>query len=154
MKSLLLLIPILFSAVSLNAHDVKDVQDDIKVNEVVWVDPDLLSWAETVYPGTQITNVFGNPKEPGKMYAIRFRLPANYVVKPHTHSQDEYMTVISGSLNVGIGSIVNKDETTYLPLGGAVGIPGGVPHYAWTTEEMIMQVHAMGPRDTTFCNQD
>lgn len=87
------------------------------------------------------------------MYIIRFRLPANYVVPPYTHSQDEYMTVISGSLNVGIGEFVDENSTVQLEVGGAVGIPGNVPHYAWTTEEMVMQVHAMGPRDTCFVNK-
>lgn len=118
--------------------------------DVKFIDPDLVQWVETVYPGTQVTQVFGDPKQPGQMYAIRLKLPANYIVPPHTHTQDEYMTVISGSLNIGIGISVNKDDTVFLPVGGAVGIPGKVPHYAWTTEEMVMQIHAMGPRDTCF----
>ncbi|MCE5316053.1 MAG: cupin domain-containing protein [Parachlamydia sp.] len=131
------------------AHGLDEV-DLSRVEEVKVIDPEALKWGETVYPGTEITNVFGDPKKPGQVYTIRFRLPANYVVPPHTHSQDEYMTVISGSLNVGIGETVDKNNTVLLPVGGAIGIPGKVPHYAWTTEEMIMQVHAIGPRDTTF----
>ncbi len=126
--------------------------DVLHQKEIVYIDPAILAWRDTVYPGTEIANVFGDPSKPGEVYAIRLRLPANYVVQPHFHTQDEYMTVISGSLNVGIGEIVDKNETVHLDVGGAVGIPSKVPHYAWTTEEMIMQIHAFGPRDTIFCN--
>jgi mannose-6-phosphate isomerase-like protein (cupin superfamily) len=122
------------------------------LEEVVVVDPALLKWVDTVYPGAKIVTVFGDPKLPGEVYAIRLKLPANFVVQPHFHSQDEYMTVIDGSLHVGIGDTVDKEKTVFLPQGGAVGIPGGTPHYAFTTEEMIMQIHAIGPRDTIFCN--
>lgn len=147
------LFPVLMAAASftvgtVNAHNHEI--DTSKFEGVTYVDPELLEWAETVYPGTEITSVFGDFKKPGQMYTIRFKLPANYTVQPHTHTQDEYMTVISGSLYVGIGDTVEKNNTVFLPVGGAVGIPGKVPHYAWTTEEMIMQVHAMGPRDTCF----
>lgn len=148
-----LLLTVLIASVSLTANIASAHNHEVDVSkfgQVTYVDPELLKWAETVYPGTEITTVFGDFKKPGQMYTIRFRLPANYTVPPHTHTQDEYMTVISGSLNVGIGETVDKNNTVYLPVGGAVGIPGKVPHYAWTTEEMVMQVHAMGPRDTCF----
>lgn len=146
----LLLATISFLPLISEAHGLDHI-DLTRVDEVKVIDPETLKWAETVYPGTEVTQVFGDPKKPGQVYTIRFRLPANYVVPPHTHTQDEFMTVISGSLNVGIGTTVDKDNTAYLPVGGAIGIPGKVPHYAWTTEEMIMQVHAIGPRDTIFC---
>lgn len=145
-SALLMIVSLTSTIANAHSHEV----DTSKYEEVTYVDPELLQWAETVYPGTEITTVFGDPKKPGQMYTIRFKLPANYLVPPHTHTQDEYMTIISGSLNVGIGETVDKDSTVYLPVGGAVGIPGKVPHYAWTTEEMVMQVHAMGPRDTCF----
>lgn len=150
-KLFLLSIPVLVGIFFMSAPVTADHQVDAsQYEEVVYVDPELIEWAETIYPGTEIATIFGDPTKPGQMYAIRFKLPAGYIVPPHTHTQDEYMTVISGSLNVGIGKEIDKDSTIYLPEGGAVGIPGNVPHYAWTTEEMIMQVHAMGPRDTCF----
>ena len=146
-----LILSILMMTATATGHEaIFSSNDEVKYEGVTYIDPEMLKWAETVYPGTEITTVFGDPKKPGQMYAIRFRLPADYVVPPHTHSQDEYMTVISGSLHVGIGETVDKDNTVHLPVGGAVAIPGKVPHYAWTTEEMVMQVHAMGPRDTHF----
>ncbi len=152
-KLFLLLAPALIVAASISAAITGDHDhqvDPSKYADVQYIDPELVQWAETVYPGTEITAVFGDMKQAGQMYTIRLKLPANYVVPPHTHTQDEYMTVISGSLNVGIGESVDKDDTVFLPVGGAVGIPGKVPHYAWTTEEMVMQIHAMGPRDTCF----
>ena len=142
------------ASIMANAAEVQHYQADAaRMQEVAYVDPAILAWRDTVYPGTEIANVFGDPSKPGEVYAIRLRLPANYVVQPHFHTQNEYMTVISGSLNVGIGETVDKNNTVHLPLGGAIGIPGKVPHYAWTTEEMIMQIHAVGQRDTIFCNQ-
>src|SRR5258708_6877593 len=126
-KIMLFIFPMLMLAAGLFSADVANDDhghqtDTPKYEDVKYIDPELLEWAETIYPGTQITKVFGDPKQPGQMYAIRFKLPANYVVPPHTHTQDEYMTVISGSLNVGIGETVDKSNTVYLPVGGAVGI--------------------------------
>ena len=63
------------------------VHSEIQADEVAYVNHDLIKWAETVYPGAQITTVFGDPKVEG-LYAIRFKFPADFVVQPHTHSQD------------------------------------------------------------------
>jgi cupin superfamily acireductone dioxygenase involved in methionine salvage len=84
------------------------------------------------------------------MYTILMGLPKKYTVKPHRHSEVELMMVVLGALNVGIGKDVNVENTVHLPLHGTVIIPANMPHYAWTTEPMIMQITAMGPRDVHF----
>ena len=39
-----------------------------------------------------------------------------------------------------------------IPAGGFASVPATHPHYAWTTEETLIQVHGVGPTDITFVN--
>src|SRR5271167_757610 len=41
-------------------------------------------------------------------YTIRFKLPDGFVIPSHWHSTDEEVTVLSGTLNVGMGDKVDK----------------------------------------------
>jgi quercetin dioxygenase-like cupin family protein len=128
-------------------------QPDVFDNQsgVIFVQPDQIEWKEAhpLLPGAYTAVVFGDPKKSG-LYVIRLKLPANYQVPPHRHSQDEYITIISGSLNVGIGNKFDRSTSTFLPIEGSIFIPNNISHFAWTTDEMIMEIHAMGPRDTAF----
>jgi len=37
-------------------------------------------------------------------------------------------------------------------VGGFVHMPKGMQHFAWFTEESIIQLHGMGPQDITYVN--
>ena len=41
---------------------------------------------------------------------FRLKFPANYKVPPHWHPGIEHITIISGTLNMGIGRRVRPDE--------------------------------------------
>jgi quercetin dioxygenase-like cupin family protein len=46
----------------------------------------------------------GDPTASTGDFRIRFKMPAGYKIAPHTHPQRENVTVLSGTLKVGMGT--------------------------------------------------
>ena len=114
------------------------------------VTPDKITWVTGTGPlaGAQFAVLAGDPTKPGP-YTIRLKLPANASVPPHFHGDTENVTVISGSLWVGLGDKADQSKMMQLPAGSFVSIPQGVHHYAMAKEDTIVQVHGMGPFKVT-----
>ena len=53
-------------------------------------------------PGAQISVLEGDPGRKGTV-TLRLKFPARYTVPPHWHSMTERVTVLSGTLNIGMG---------------------------------------------------
>lgn len=121
-----------------------EVQSDAE-----YVHSENTKWQDWVYPEAHISVMFGDPRSKGRMYTMRLRFPPHFNVALHRHTQDEYMTILSGTLWVG-----TKETTatpTLLQPGDSVKFRGGVNHYAWTDGNpvpLVVQIHAVGPRDT------
>jgi quercetin dioxygenase-like cupin family protein len=101
--------------------------------------------------GAQIVILRGDLSK-AEPYTIRFKLPDGFVIPAHWHSTDEEVTVLSGTLNVGTGDIVDQNKSTPLEPGGFQIVPAKAHHYVWTTGETVMQLDGMGPRTTVFVN--
>ena len=54
-------------------------------------------------PGAQLAVLEGNPMADSGDFTIRLKMPDGYKVGPHTHPNRENVTVISGTLKVGMG---------------------------------------------------
>ncbi len=39
-----------------------------------------------------------------------------------------------------------------MPVGGFAAMPAGMKHYAWLTEETVIQVHSQGPFQIDYVN--
>ena len=102
-------------------------------------------------PGSQQGAVVGDPKEAGG-YVLRTKLPANTKVPAHTHPNDENVTVVSGTFHIGVGEKLDESKGQTVKAGGFVHIPKGVQHFAWTSEETVIQLHGVGPAGVTFVN--
>jgi quercetin dioxygenase-like cupin family protein len=116
--------------------------------------PDSLKWGPVppVFPkGAEVAAVAGDPGKEGA-FVIRFKVPAGYKVAPHTHPLDENVTVISGTLHVGMGEKFDEAKGTDLPAGGFAKLPPGMAHYVWFTEPTILQLHGTGPFSITYVN--
>jgi len=87
-------------------------------------------------------------------YCLRLKIPDEFVIPAHWHTTDEQVTVLSGTLNVGMGDKVDKAKSTALSAGGYQLVPAMAHHYVWSTGETIIQLDGMGPRTTTFVNPD
>ena len=68
--------------------------------------PDI-RWADgppSLPRGAQFALLEGNPADAVPL-TLRLKLPPNYRIPPHWHAVLEHVTVLSGTLNVGMGEI-------------------------------------------------
>jgi hypothetical protein len=109
--------------------------------------PGDLKWlpAPPVLPaGAQIAVLSGDPTKSGP-YVLRLKMPANYEIPAHHHPTVENVTVISGSFHAGMGNKLDEAHGVAFTPGGFVSMPANMNHYAWTTNETVVQVHGDGP---------
>jgi len=100
-------------------------------------------------PGAQIAVIYGNPGKEGP-YVVRLKVPAGYKIDAHTHPNDENVTVLSGSFNIGTGDKLDETKGRILKVGGYSYVGKGMAHYAWFTEDTVLQLHGMGPQGITY----
>jgi quercetin dioxygenase-like cupin family protein len=113
--------------------------------------PDDLKWsAPAAYAkGAQLAVIKGDPTKEG-MYVVRLKVPAGFKIGAHTHPNDENVTVLSGSFNIGTGEKLDEAKGTRIKPGGYSFVMKGMTHYAWFTEETVLQLHGMGPQGITY----
>lgn len=114
---------------------------------------DTLRWvAPAAYaPGAMLAVVRGDPAKEG-MYVVRLKVPAGFRIPAHTHPNDENVTVLSGSFNIGTGDMLDEGKGMKVRAGGYSFVAKGMTHYAWFTEETVLQLHGMGPQGVTYVN--
>lgn len=92
----------------------------------------------------------GDPSQAGSQYTARLMLPDGTKIAPHTHGDTENVTVLSGTLLVGVGSTFDATKMVALTAGSYVSIPSGTPHYAMAKGETVLQVNGVGPASMTL----
>ena len=111
-------------------------------------DGDDMQWQaapDTLPKGMMITLLSGDPSKPGP-FTLRLTMPANTVIAPHTHAQDENVTVISGDFFHGHDDVIDRAKGTKVHTGGFVFLPANHVHSLWTTgEPAVIQVTGTGP---------
>ncbi len=73
---------------------------------------------------------------------------------PHWHTQDESLTVISGTLYFGAGDKVETSKAHTLAAGGFHFLAGKDHHYLVARSQAVVQVNGNGPFDVTYVNAD
>jgi len=100
----------------------------------------------TKIPSDQwIETVSGDMDKPGLPFVIRIHHDAGYVVLPHTHPEDENITVLKGSWALGMGARVQMSELEPMELGAFGFVPKKMAHFGYAKVETILQVHGIGP---------
>ncbi|WP_309571525.1 cupin domain-containing protein [Deinococcus sp.] len=115
---------------------------------------DGLKWAAAppfLPAGAQLVVLDGDPGKAVRV-TLRLKFPAGYQIPAHWHPTQEDVTVVSGSLNVGMGNKLDKAAGTLLKAGGFVALPEKMNHYVWTDEETVVQVHLQGPFEITYAD--
>lgn len=100
--------------------------------------------------GAQLAVVDGDPTKPG-FFVVRLRAPDGYVVRPHWHSQDERITVLTSRFEMSVGDEPGKNVTVGGP-GAYFMMPGGHHHAARVRGDTIVQIDGLGPFDITYVN--
>jgi len=118
---------------------------------IVMADQAKYAPAPAPYPsGSTMAVLSGDPTKAGSQYTIRLKLPDGAMIAPHTHGDTESVTVISGTLMVGVGSSVAPSSMVALTPGSYASIPAGTPHYAQAKGETVVQVNGVGPASITL----
>jgi len=115
---------------------------------------DGIKWgpAPSVFPkGAQIAVLSGDPFKEG-LYVVRLKMPAHYKIPAHNHPTSEYVTIVSGKFHIGMGDKLDEKKGIELRPGGFGEAPARMNHYAWTSEETVVQVHGQGPFALTYVN--
>ncbi|MGE0025049.1 MAG: cupin domain-containing protein [Hyphomicrobium sp.] len=117
-----------------------------KAGEIKWSDEPLLP------KGAQSSLILGDPSKPG-VFVVRIKLPANYVVPPHTHPFAEMITVLSGSMGNAMGETFDPAKGDMLKAGSSFALPAEHAHYVWTEGEPTeLELVATGPWGITYLN--
>jgi quercetin dioxygenase-like cupin family protein len=120
-------------AVSLAAGDMK------------WTDvpPDLPK-------GAQMSVLHGDPTKKG-VFTLRLKMPSGYKIPPHWHSNDEQLTILSGTFLLHMGDTMDAPAHELGP-GAYHFLPAKMHHAAETKTETILQLDGPGPFDIHYIN--
>jgi quercetin dioxygenase-like cupin family protein len=102
-------------------------------------------------PAAQLAVLDGDPTKAG-FYVVRLHFPDGTKLRPHWHSKDEHLTIVSGSFTMGMGEQWTPAEMHVLPPGGYMSLPAGERHYAQAKGDTVVQVEGQGPFDITYVN--
>jgi len=101
----------LFLAAGVGAQHADDTKREVMVT------PKDIKWQDgppSLPKGAKIALLEGDPSKKGP-FVIRVKMPDGYKVAPHTHAKDERLTVISGTLYLGMGGTFEEKEGMALP---------------------------------------
>ncbi|NEU10118.1 DUF4437 domain-containing protein [Flavihumibacter sp. R14] len=116
--------------------------------------PGDLKWGDGppgLPPGAKAVVMAGDPSKPG-LFTLRLKFPANFNIPAHWHPTDEHVTVISGTLWLGMGEKTDSKKVKSLIPGSYSLMPAKTGHYAMTKEETIVQIQGIGPFGITYFN--
>lgn len=94
--------------------------------------------------GVQISQVYGDMSKPGP-YVIRLLCDAGVKFGPHTHPGAEQVTVLTGTLSVGVGRKMDASKMIDLAPGSFVFVPANLAHYASAKTKTEIELHGTGP---------
>jgi quercetin dioxygenase-like cupin family protein len=126
----------------------------LAADEHVAIAADAVKWnpgPPFLAKGAQVSVLTGDPSKEGP-YVIRLKFPTGFKVPAHFHPNDENITVISGIFGFGMGDKLDESKGTTLKAGGFARAPKGMKHFAYSTEETVIQIHAVGPAGITYVN--
>jgi quercetin dioxygenase-like cupin family protein len=126
----------------------------IAADQHVMVQPDNLKWtnAPPVLPkGAQIAVLYGDPDK-AEPFVFRLKFPAGYKVAAHIHPNDYDLTVLSGTMYLGMGDKFDPARGDGLKAGGYLHLPKNTHHYEWNTEDTVIQLSGVGPVGMTYLN--
>jgi ketosteroid isomerase-like protein/quercetin dioxygenase-like cupin family protein len=97
-----------------------------------------------VAPGAKIAVLHGDPSGPGG-FVLRLQFPDGYQVPVHWHPTGENVTVVSGSLSLGMGNAVDASAMRTYGPGDFAYLPPRQSHYAQAHGVTVVQVNGRGP---------
>jgi len=107
--------------------------------------PDEFVWQERPGSASKTTTLFGDPSKAGLYVQITKRGPNDWS-QPHSHPNERFITVLSGTFLIGTGAKFDKNNTVAVGPGGVVHDIPNQMHYDGTGPEgATLEFVAMGP---------
>ncbi len=103
-------------------------------------------------PGAQLAVLEGDPMASTGDFTIRLKMPDGYKIAPHTHPHRENVTVISGTLKVGMGDQFDASKMMAFGAGSFAYLDPTMHHYAAASGETVVQIHGMSPVKFNYIN--
>jgi mannose-6-phosphate isomerase-like protein (cupin superfamily) len=103
-------------------------------------------------PGAQLAVLEGDPMASSGDFTIRLKMPDGYKIAPHTHPNRENVTVLSGTLKVGMGDRFDVSKMMSFGAGSFAYLDPSVHHYAAASGETVIQIHGMSPAKFNYIN--
>ena len=120
----------------------------------VMAESSAMTWGaapSSLPPGAKMAVVSGDPSKP-EPFTVRAQMPAGYRIPPHWHPTDEHVTVLSGTVALGMGDKFDQAALKDLPAGGYAALPATMHHYFMAKTAATIQVHGMGPLAVNYVN--
>src|SRR5436305_7036880 len=83
--------------------------------------------------GAQFAVLEGNPGGSSGDFTVRLKMPNGYKIAPHWHPQRENVTVLSGTLKVGMGDQFDESKMGSFPAGSFAYLDPEMHHYAMSS---------------------
>ena len=113
-----------------------------------------LKWGDpppSLPAGAKIAVISGDPTQ-AQPFVIRAQVPAGYKVPPHWHPGTENLTILSGTVALGMGEQFDEAAMTQISAGGYASMPAEMRHYFMAKTSATFQVHGMGPFVVNYVN--
>jgi quercetin dioxygenase-like cupin family protein len=118
-----------------------------KPDPPIGITPEAIVWTDgpaTLPAGSKMAVLEGSPKSEG-MFTMRVRIPAGSAIPPHWHPRQERVTILSGAVDLGFGSVANAANTKRYRAGSFYVNPPRVMHFLFFPEATEMQMTGVGP---------
>ncbi len=118
------------------------------------VPPSAIKWQDappSLPPGSKIAVISGDPTQ-SQPFVLRAQVPAGYKISPHWHPTTENITVLSGTIALGMGEQFNEGTMMALAPGGYASLPAEMRHYFLAKTAATFQVHGLGPFAVNYVN--
>jgi ketosteroid isomerase-like protein len=116
------------------------------------VAPATVKWGDPppgLPAGAKFAVVSGDPSQP-MPFVVRAQMPAGYKIPPHWHPTTENLTVISGTVAIGMGDTFDQAAMKDLGAGGYAVLPTEMRHSFMSKTAATIQIHGTGPFAITY----
>jgi quercetin dioxygenase-like cupin family protein len=110
-----------------------------------------LKWTPIIR-GCDLASVSGDPNAEGTPFVVRLRCADGAKIPAHWHPTDENVTVLKGTLLVGMGESFDEAKLQTMNVGNFLAVPKEMRHFAMSKGETIVQVHGAGPFKVNWVN--
>jgi mannose-6-phosphate isomerase-like protein (cupin superfamily) len=102
--------------------------------------------------GAQLAVLEGDPMASSGDFTVRLKMPDGYKIPPHTHPNRENVTVLSGTIKVGMGDQFDATKMMSFGVGSFAYLDPSMHHYAAASGETVIQIHGMSPLKLNYIN--